>query len=233
MDKLTLKVEERKTKGRKVKRLRKEGILPGVIFGKDVKSENIKFNEKEFDKIFNKAGETSIVELSLGKGSKPTLIKNIQKDPVTGKFLHVDFYQVDLKKRVTAEIPIEIVGESPAEKQGLGTVVQYLDEIEVEALPTDLLEKFEIDASKLEEVDQAVHIKDLKVDKSKIEIKEDDETILVKVEPPQKEEEPEVEVPTEGEETEGATETPEGKGEENGEENASDGGEQSESKEDK
>lgn len=202
MDKLNLKADQRKVTGRKVKSLREEGILPGVIFGKDVKSENIKLDEKDFEKVFSKAGETSIVEISLGKSKRPTLIKNVQKDPVNGKFLHVDFLQVDLKKKVSAQIPLELVGESPAEKQGLGTVVQYLDEIEVEALPTDLLEKFEIDASKLEEVDQAIYVKDLKVDKSKMEVKEEEDTLLVKVEPPQKEEEPEPEVSAEGEEGE-------------------------------
>jgi large subunit ribosomal protein L25 len=102
--------------------------------------------------------------------------------------IHVNFLQVDLKEKVEAEVPVELVGESPAEKQSLGTVVQYLNEIKVEALPTDLPEKFEVDTSELAEVDQAIYIKDLKYDKSKVEVKNDPEEIVVKVEPPQKEE---------------------------------------------
>ena len=97
-------------------------------------------------------------------------------------------------------VPIEIEGESPAEKQNLGTVVQQIHEIEVEALPTDLPEKIIVDASILVEVDQAIYVKDLKVDK-KVEIKTDLESIVIKVEPPTKEEVVEVaaEVPAEGE----------------------------------
>jgi len=137
--------------------------------------------------------------------------------------LHVDFLQVDLKVKVTAKVPVEVSGESPAEKQALGTVVQYLNEVEVEALPADLLEKFEVDTSELAEVDQAIYVKDLKYDKSKIEVKTDGEEIIVKVEPPQKEEEviapivavgAEGEVVPEGAATEGeqSTETPKEEG---------------------
>ena len=190
MKKLSLKAEKRKVFGRKVKNLRKQDLLPGNIFGREFKSLAVQAELKEFEKIFKEAGETRIIEIQVDKKKAPVLISNIQKDPVTDDYVHVDFMKVDLKKKVTAKIPVELVGESPAEKKGVGVVVSQLDEIEVESLPTDLPEKFEIDISKLEQVDQAIYIKDIKIEKDKIEIKENEDKIIVKIEPPSKEEEP-------------------------------------------
>jgi large subunit ribosomal protein L25 len=157
----------------------------------------------EFGKVFKEAGETGLVTLKVGNEEKPVLIHNVQLDPTTEDILHIDFLQVDLKEKVTAKVPLEIVGESPAEKQGLGTAVTVKDEIEVEALPADLPEKFEIDSAILTEVDQAICVKDIKVDSSKVTVLDDPEDILVKVEPLRKEEveaPPVVEaVPVEGE----------------------------------
>ncbi|MGB6838724.1 MAG: 50S ribosomal protein L25 [Microgenomates group bacterium] len=189
MQKHTLKAEKRKVFGRKVKTLRNEGVLPANIYGKKVKSLAIQFPQKDFEKVYKEAGETGIVELALGKQKRPSLIHNVQVDPVSDAPLHVDFLQVDLKEKVVAAVPLELIGESPAEKQGLGTVVQYINEVEIEALPADLPEKFEIDLSKLAEVDQAVTVKDLPVKSKKMKIKSDPKQILIKVEPPRKEEE--------------------------------------------
>lgn len=192
----TLKVDKRKIFGRKVKKLRSEGKLPANIYGKKVKSQAIEVVLSDFENVFKQSGETKIVQLALLSKNIPTLIHNVQLDPVTDAPIHADFLQVDLKEKVTAQVPIELSGESPAEKQGLGTVVQYIDEVEVEALPTDLPEKFEVDLSALDQVDMLVHIKDLVVGKS-VTLKDDADRIIVKIEPPRKEEE---EVPVEKEE---------------------------------
>lgn len=198
MEKIILKAKLRKLIGRKVKLLRKEGSLPANIYGKKIKSESIQIDLKEFLNVYKKVGDTGLFYIN----ERPVLVANIQKDPVTDIVLHIDFHQVDLKEKVEAKVPVEISGESPAEKQGIGTVVQYINEVEVEALPTDLPEKFVVDISKLTEVNQAIFVKDIKVDKSKVEIRTDVESILAKVEPPQKEEvvaPPAPEVPAEGE----------------------------------
>ena len=112
---------------------------------------------------------------------RPVLVHNLQVNPKSDEPVHVDFLQVDLKAKVSAEVPVELVGESPAEKQGIGTVVQQINEIEVEALPTDLPEKFEVNVEGLSEVDQAIYVKDLKVDRTKVELKSDPEAIVAKV----------------------------------------------------
>lgn len=199
MPKTILKAEKRTLEGRKVKKLRKEGILPGNVSGKKIKSEAVQVNLKDFEKTFKEIGETGLLTLVVGTEEKPVLIHNLQYHPITDEPLHVDFLQVDLKEKVEAEIPVELVGESPAEKQALGTVVQYINEIKVESLPGDLPEKFEVDVTALAEVDQSIFVKDLKYDKSKVEIKDDLEAILAKVEPPQKEEVVEAPAPVEGE----------------------------------
>lgn len=184
MNKTTLEAKVRKVTGRKVKTLRKEGWLPANIYGKKIKSQVVQVKALDFGKAYQAAGETGLISLM----GRAVLVSGVQTDPLTDAPIHVDFRQVDLKEKVTAGVPVGLVGESPAEKGGIGTVVQYIDEIEVEALPTDLPEKFEIDASGLSEVDQAVFVSDLKYDKAKVEVKNDPEEIIVKVEPPQKEE---------------------------------------------
>lgn len=207
MQKKELKAEVRKLEGRKVKNLRKEGILPGNVFGKNIKSESVQVVLKDFEKIFKEAGETGLVTLSVEGVEKPVLIHNLQLDPVLGTPIHVDFFQVNLKEKVTAEVPVELVGQSPTEKQALGTVVQQMQEIEVEALPGDLPEKFEVGVEGLTEVDQAIYVKDLKYDRTKVEVKADAEAIVAKVEPPQKEEVVAAPVtPAEGVPAEGAVE---------------------------
>ncbi|MDP1710165.1 MAG: 50S ribosomal protein L25 [bacterium] len=216
MNKTILKAEIRELTGRKVKRLRTQGILPANISGKKVKSLGVQVNLKEFEAVYKDAGETGLVDLKVGSETRPVLIHNLQLNPKSDVPVHVDFLQVDLKEKVTAEVPVELIGESPVTKQGIGTVVQQINEIEVEALPADLPEKFEVNIEELIEVDQAIYVKDLKYDKAKVEIKDDLDAIVAKVEPPQKEEVVEVapvvaegEVPAEGVPAEGAPATAE------------------------
>lgn len=185
----TLTVVNRTLFGRKVKNLRKGGILPANIYGKKIKSQSVEVNLGEFAKVFKDAGETQVIELKLGREKRPVLIHNLQENPVTDQIIHVDFLQVDLKVKVTAKVPVELIGESPSEKEGTGVVVLQVGEIEVEALPGDLPEKFEVDLSPLVKVDDAIYIKDVKVDVKKVVIKNEPEQIIVKVEEPKKEEE--------------------------------------------
>lgn len=203
---LKLKVEKRELTGRKVKQLRRKGILPANIFGKGIKSKTIKLSLNEFEKAYAKVGETGILELQLGKSTHPALIANVAYDPVSDTPIHVDFKQINLKEKVGATVPVVLVGESPAEKNGEGTITQQINEIDVIALPTDLPEEFEVDITGLEKVDQTIKVADLKYDKAKLELDIDPELLIAKVEAPQEEEEPEP-AAAEGE-TEGVEEQP-------------------------
>lgn len=160
---LQLKVEKRKILGKKVKKLRKEGLLPGNLYGKTIKSQAVQASLVEFEKISKEAGETQIVELSLNSTLHPVLIQNLQLDPRTGNPLHADFYQVDLKEKIKAMIPVEPIGEPKAVAEKIGLLLQPLSEIEIEALPTDLPEKIEVDVTNLETLEQQITVVDLKV----------------------------------------------------------------------
>lgn len=211
MEKIIVTASPRTVLGRKVKSLRREGILPANVYGKKVKSLSIQLIAKEFMTVYGRAGETSLVDLKIDGEIKPVLISHIQKNPVTDEIIHVDFHQVDLKEKVKAAVPLEIIGESPADKSGMGILVQQMSEIEVEALPTDLPEKIMVDVSRLENVDEAILVKDLVFDKEKVAIDQDGEQIVVKIEPPAKEEEvapppAEEAAPPEGEEGGGPAE---------------------------
>lgn len=184
----SLTAEKRIVLGRKVKRLRREGVLPANIYGNGVESLAVQVKTDEFKKVFSQTGETGLVDLKVSGEGRPVLIHNIQRDPVSGLPLHIDFLQVDLKEKVAATVPVELVGDSPAQKEG-GIVVQQMHEIEVEALPADLPEKIEVDVSGLLNINDAISVKDIKVDKARVEVKEDLERVIVNVAPPVKEEE--------------------------------------------
>ncbi len=185
-----LKVEKREVIGRKVKHLRKKGLLPANLYGQGIKSQTLQLSQQEFLKVFDKVGETGLVSLTI-KGEKTphlVLIQHLQREPVEHTLLHVDFRQVDLKQKIKATIPIEMIGEAPAVAAG-GILVQLLDEVEVEALPTDLPEKITVKIDKLAKIGDSLTLADLNYDKTKIQLKSEDlKALVVKIEAPVKEE---------------------------------------------
>lgn len=165
MKKHTLTATKRDLLGRKVKKLRASGQLPATVYGKKVKSISVAVAEEAFAKTYGEAGETGLVELVVGGDIRPVLVHHVQKNPVTGAILHVEFHQVDLKEKVHANVPLVLVGESPAVVEKRGVILTILDEVEVEALPTDLVDRIEVDVKGLSEVNQEVKIADLKIPK--------------------------------------------------------------------
>jgi len=184
-----LEASKREILGRRVKKLRREGILPANLYGKKVKSQALKLSLKDFQKVFEKVGETGLIDLKLGSKKTPVLIDNVQFDPVTGIPIHADFHQVSLTEKTTATIPIELVGESEAVEKNIGILIRPLSEVEVEALPTNLPESLTVDISNLKEIDDAVTVADLNVDEKKVKVLANKSEIVAKIEPPTKEEE--------------------------------------------
>jgi len=182
MEKHILKAVKRTLVGRKVSSLRKQGITPANIYGKNIKSAAVQVNVKDFIQVFKQAGETGLVELQLEDKKLPVLIHNIQVDPITEEPLHVDFYQVNLKEKVNAAVKLDIIGESVAVKDKIGVLLNLLSEIEVEALPGDLPENIKVDVSNLKTVDETIKVKDLKLS-DKVKIITDGELDVVKVVP--------------------------------------------------
>lgn len=219
MAKITLSVEPRTITGKKVGSLRKQGIIPANIFGGKIKSAAVQVKNTTFAPILHQAGETQIVYLQLGdeKENRPTLISNVQRNPVSDQVIHVDFRQVDLKEKITANIPVEVIGESPAVKDFQAAIITSLAQIEVEALPTDLPENIQVDISVLKNIGDVIKVADLPLDRTKIEVKDDPSSVVVSAAAQQAEEviappaAPEVEaaqaeIPPEG----GSVPTPEG-----------------------
>lgn len=186
-----LKAQPRKLFGRQVKSLRRQGLVPGNVFGPDIKSLSVQFDQKTLLDIVRKAGETSLVTLSVEGESKthPVLIAGVHTDPVSGSILHVDLHEVNLKEKTTASVPVKTTGTAPAVAAGNILVVLH-NEIEVEALPTDLPDAIEVDVSGLAEVNNSIAAKDLKVDRSKVTLQIEDEELIVTIQEPAKEEAP-------------------------------------------
>lgn len=188
MEQIPLIAQKRTILGRKVKKMRAEGQIPAHVFGHKVKTIHVQVKKGDFAKVFEKAGETGIVDLAIDgsprgeAGQKhPVLIRNVQFHPVTDETLHIDFYQVNLTEKVKVNVPLEVVGESPAIEKKIGLLLTPVSEVEIEALPQDLPEKIEVDVSELANVGDEVKVKDLAVDRSKIEIHTESELVVIKI----------------------------------------------------
>lgn len=185
MDRLSLHADERIILGKKVESLRREGKLPAHVFGKGLEGENVLVSQKDFLKVFHQAGETGLIDLKIGKEQvRPVLIREVQYNPVSNLPIHIDFYQVNLTQKVKVPVPLELIGEQPETvKLGETIVLQTINEVEVEALPTDLIEKIEVDISTLKAIDDAITVGQLNYDKSKLIISAAEDEVVVKLAP--------------------------------------------------
>ncbi|MGE5041660.1 MAG: 50S ribosomal protein L25 [Candidatus Levyibacteriota bacterium] len=175
-----LPVEPRKVLGKKVKTLRRDGILPANIYGRDFKSTTVQLPAKEFKKVYDVVHETGLVDVTLDGQAIPVLIKNVVLNPLTEEFLHADFHKVNLKEKIAAKIPVEPVGEPKAVADKAGLLEQPLMELEVEALPTELPEKIEVNVESLAAVDDQVLVSDLEVPAG-VEILSDESLVVFKI----------------------------------------------------
>ncbi len=194
---LTLSAKLRKEFGKKTDAMRWHGQVPAVVYGPGVTNASIQVEEKEFIKIFRKAGESSLVEITIEgeKEKRPVLINDIQKDPVSDKIIHVDFFQASLKEEVTVAVPLVFEGVALAEKDLGGTLNKNFLEIEVRALPQNLPHEIIVSIEGLKTFEDHVLVKDLKVP-ANVEILKGGDEIVAAVLPPQKVEE-ELAVPIE------------------------------------
>jgi len=215
---LKLKVKKREILGKKVKKLRKRGILPGVLYGPKIKNIPLEIGLREFNNVYKEAGESSLISLQIEEKEFPVLIHDVRRDPLTGTFLHVDFYQPILTEEVEATVPLVFEGEAPAVKELGGTLVREIQEIEVKALPQNLPHEIKVNIEKLKTFDDEILIKDLELPE-KVKIDREPNEIVAVVTPPEKVEE-ELEKPIEEkvEEVKEAEEKEEKKGEEKEEE---------------
>jgi large subunit ribosomal protein L25 len=161
---LTIEAQSRNTKDSN-DYLRKNGLIPAIIYGSGFESEQVSVSAKEFEKVFKAAGESTTVTLSIsGKNKKiDALIHEVQHDPVTYRPMHVDFLAIDTSKPITVSVPLEFTGTAPAVKAGLGTLVKVMHEMEITALAKDLPHSISVDVSSLETLDSNISVKDIKL----------------------------------------------------------------------
>ncbi|HCP08990.1 MAG TPA: 50S ribosomal protein L25 [Candidatus Moranbacteria bacterium] len=189
MEKITLESKPREERGRKTNKGRREGLVPAVIYGQGMEPESLWIDALALKRLLKKSGESVIINLVTdgGKG-RNVIIHEMQKKAVDEKFLHVDFYQVNMSEKIDSEIKLEFIGESEAVKAFGGILVKSLDKVEVTCLPADLPSRIDVDISAIKTFDDHILVKDLKVS-GKVEIKDDPETVVALVTPPRSEEE--------------------------------------------
>lgn len=163
----------------RAKSLRNSGQLPATIYGRNLPPISIQINAENFDKLFEEAGQTGLIEITLGKEKIAVLVHQYQVHPISREFLNIEFYRVMLNEKVTASVPITLTGESPAVKQG-NFLQQEVTEIEIEGFPQDLINEILVDISGLEEINDAIHIKDLSLPDN-LSATDDPEDLVVKI----------------------------------------------------
>ena len=162
--------------------------MPAVIYGHGFESLPIQVPVKDFEKVYAEAGESSVVYLNLEEKDYPTIIQDVARDPVSDKFLHIDFYKVRLDEKIKAKIPLNFVGESPAVRDLGGILVKNISEIEVEGFPQDLPHQIDVDISGLADLKSHILVGGLSIS-NKLEVRTESEAIVALVQEPISEEE--------------------------------------------
>ena len=186
--KLELNAQPREIVGQKVSGLRGQGLVPAVVYGRGMESVNVQIPVDDLSDIYEEAGESTLIYLNVGSESYPTIIAEVTRHPVSGAYIHADFQKVRLDEKVTAEVPLVYVGESPAVKDLSGILVKNINDVEVEALPTDLPHEIEVDISGLKTFEDQIIISDIKLEKAEIVGHEADDVVALIQEPKSQEE---------------------------------------------
>lgn len=184
METIELTLEKRTLKGKQVNQLRRQGLVPGVVYGHHFDPVAVQVPARVLLPVLNRAGFTHLVDLRLPEWTRPekALVREVQRDPITNEVLHVDFFRVSLTERIRAEVPITFVGEFPLRDSGSAVLLHGVDSIEVECLPADLPEAVEVNLAELQEIGQAVYVRDLKLS-DKVEVLTNPDELVVRVEP--------------------------------------------------
>ena len=219
MRKLELEVLKRDIIGKKVRFLRRGGLIPCNVYGHGIDSVPVQVDARKLGHVLARAGGTDLISLKIGDSAtaKKVIIREVQRNPMTREPIHVDFYQVKMTEKLKAEVPLVFVGEAPALKLKNMALLHAITSLQIEALPDDLPHNIEVDISVLAEAEQAIHVKDIKISK-KITVHSDPEQMVIKVAEARKQVEEVVEAKPEAEEVEALGEKKEEEEGEEGEE---------------
>ncbi len=191
--------EPRTTFGKKVRFLRRQGILPANIFGNGVESRAIQLNTREIDHLLTHTPRNALLSIDVAGAPVTAIIKQVERRPTTSELYHIDFYQVSMTHTLRMAVPLVLTGESPAVKLANATLLHAMDSVEVECLPGNLPTQITVDVEKLREIDAAIYVRDLDVPKDVTILTPEDELVVKALAPT---------VAEAGEEVEGEEATP-------------------------
>jgi large subunit ribosomal protein L25 len=180
-----LSVAPRQVLGKKVKQLRQAGVLPANIYGHGLDSVAVQVSAEELEKTLRASSANEVIDLKVEgeKSARPVVVHHLQRHPVNAGLLHADFYQVSLREKMRADVPLVIVGRSEAVDTYSGVLVSSLEALHIEALPLDIPARIEVDITPLTELESALHVRDLALP-SNIVLLTDPEVVVVKVAAP-------------------------------------------------
>jgi large subunit ribosomal protein L25 len=183
---IELSVKPRRVLGKKVAALRRQGVTPANVYGRNLESKAVEVETVVLTHLLRSAGRNVIIDLHIEgeRSPRPVMLRAVQRQPATSRLLHVDFYQVSLTQKMRAEVPLVLVGEAPAVAEFGGILLQSLDNIAVEALPGDIPPHVEVDVTGLTQLDDAVHVRELPIDPTKVYVMTDAELVVAKVAAP-------------------------------------------------
>ena len=186
-----IKLSNRSISGKKVANLRREGIMPVHLYGGDSGPLSLQGDSAEINKLLPRVGLNIPVSVVVegGGAGEICFVREVQRHPLTQDILHVDFLRVDVKSKITASVPIEVIGDSPAVRLLGGTLIQNMQSINVEALPLNVPEKITVDITSIEDFETAIHISDISVE-GDISITNPSDALVARVAPPRIELEP-------------------------------------------
>ena len=201
MDALTLTAIPRTVTGKKVKALRRDGVVPVHMFGRGITSQSLQAEERVLGVLLPQAGTNVPITIDVDgqDGENVCFVRQVQRHPVSEALLHVDFQRVDITQKVTAEVPLLVEGASPAVLEMDGTLLQTLASISVEALPMSMPASFTVDISGLDDFDKTIRVASLETDDDVTILNDGDEMIATVVPPRVEEEEIPVDEDLEGE----------------------------------
>lgn len=174
----TIDAGRRTITGKKVKHLRKQGLIPATVYGKGFEPVSVQVDGRTFNQLYRKAGKTALIDLSIDGAKTSVFVQDVQRHPLSRDIIHIDFKVVDLKVAVHVEVPVVVVGESPLVARGDALINHALNTVAIEALPSDLPQHIEVDVSGLDSFDKSIKAGDIAVGGS-YKILTDPETVVI------------------------------------------------------
>jgi large subunit ribosomal protein L25 len=180
-EEILLTAQPREIIGKQVRQLRRAGSVPAVLYGTHIAPTPLKIEEKALRQVVAKAGRNRLIKLTIDSGApRLVLTRQVQRNPLSGHIVHVDFQEVSMTEKLTTEVPLTLVGTSPAVTRGEGLLIHGIDTVQIRVLPTELISNIEVDVTRLTELNQSLFVSDLQVS-AKIEILTPREEMVAKV----------------------------------------------------